>query len=54
MERKGGALVITDLDLMNTKLEGIAEEVKEDTEVIKDLMYSIRILLTKQERLIDV
>ena len=54
VERKGGTLVITDLDSMNTKLEGIAEEVKEDIEVIKDLMYSMRILLTKQGRLVDV
>ena len=45
--RKSGALVITDLDSTNTKLERITEEVKEDIEVIKDLMCSIRILLTK-------
>ena len=44
--------MITDPDSMNRKLEGIVEEVKD--EVIKDLMYSIRILLTKQERLVDV
>ena len=54
VERKGGASVIADLDSMNTKLEGIAEEVRKDIEVIKDLMYSITILLTKQERLIGV
>ena len=54
VERKGGVSVITDLDSMNTELVGIAGEVKEGIEVIKDLMYSIRILLTKQERLVDV
>ena len=51
---KGGALVITNLDSMNTKLEGITEEVKEDIEVIKDLMCSTKILQTKQESLVDV
>ena len=46
--------MITDADSTNTELEGIAEEVREVIEVTKHLMYSIRILLTKQERLVDV
>ena len=54
VERKGGDSMITDLHSTNTELEGIAEQVKEVTEVIKDLMCSIRILLTKHERLVDV
>ena len=55
VERKGGASVVTYQDSTNTEqLEGIAEEVKEVKEVIKDVMYNIRILLTKQKRLVDV
>ena len=41
--------MITDLQSTNTKLKGITGEVNEDIEVIKDLMCSIRILLTTEK-----